>query len=546
MTRLASLLLLPLLVLFAGCASSAPALQAQPAPPESALPWWNDAVFYQVFVRSFQDSDTGENCDGIGDLRGLIDKLDYLNDGDPATDDDLGITGIWLMPIQQSPSYHGYDILDFYEIEKDFGTNEDFKELVAEAHARGIKVIIDLVINHVSDAHPWFADAFENLSRRDWFLWSQEQPGYKGPWGQTVWHERVGTHYYGIFGPQMPDLNFENPEVTEEIHRIARFWLEEMGIDGFRLDAIRHLIEDGPEQSNTPETHTWLRDFYTFYKSVDPDAFTVGEVWDASANVVPYITDKELDLAFEFDLADAILGAVQSGEAEKLYAQQALVWELYPPHQVATFLRNHDQSRTMTVLEGDIGEAKAATTILLTLPGVPFLYYGEEIGMYGDKPDPDIRTPMQWTPGPHAGFSTCEPWRAVNDGYETTNVATESADPGSLLNLYRALIHLRNTHPALRHGAYLPVEADNAAVFAFLRHLDGETMLVVVNVSDAAVSDYGLSLDASALRGRHRSAEVLHGASSADLRLNRQGGFRGYQPVETLSPHTGYVVRLSR
>ncbi len=510
------------------------------------LPWWNRTVFYQVFVRSFADAQDGPlACDGIGDLQGLIDRLDYLNDGDPNTTDDLGVTGLWLMPIMQSPSYHGYDVLDYYAVEQDYGTNEDFKRLVEEAHRRGIRVILDLVINHVADGHPWFADAFEDLGYRDWFIWSEDKKDYKGPWGQTVWHERVGVHYYGIFGPHMPDLNFRNPAVTEEIHRISRFWLDEMGIDGFRLDAIRHLIEDGPIQENAPETHDWLRRYFTFYKSVDPEAMTVGEVWDASENVAPYITDKELDLAFEFDLAGAFLEAVQTGLSTPLAAQQAETWVLFPPHQYASFLRNHDQSRTMTVLGGDWEDARLAATLLLTSPGVPFLYYGEEIGMYGDKPDPDIRTPMQWTPGDNAGFSACKPWRAVNAGYEAANVETEAADPASLFNQYRRLIHLRKAHPALQVGDYVPVQADVPQVYAFLRQAAGEAALVVVNLGTEPVERYALALPASDLRGRLQAREVLEGVAVKAPRVNRQGGFRGYRPVGGLAPRTGYVVRLT-
>lgn len=521
-------------------------VQAQPASStEDTLPWWNETVFYQVFVRSFADASHGTlACDGIGDLNGLIERLDYLNDGDPHTTDDLGVTGLWLMPVMESPSYHGYDIVDYRTVERDYGSNEDFKRLIKAAHARGIKVIIDMVINHTSDAHPWFADASDfGGSYRPWYLYSKEKNDWKGPWGQTVWHERVGEWYYGVFGPHMPDLNFRNPEVTEAIYELSRFWLEEMGVDGFRLDAIRHLIEEGPVQENTPETHEWLQQYYRFYKALDPDVLTVGEVWSATENVAPYVRDKELDLAFEFDLAGSVLGAVQSGERGLIDRQMQVVEEAYPPFQFATFLRNHDQSRTMTVLNGDVGQAKATATILLTLPGVPFLYYGEEIGMVGPKPDPKIRTPMQWTSGLSAGFTDCSPWQAVNEDYREVNVRTQSADSGSLLNLYRQLIHLRNAHQALQTGRYEAVETDTPAVLAFSRQADNEGVLVIVNLSADPISRYTLS---GAIHSRHRGMrvqEILWGTDVSVPEVAETGSFSGYQPIGLLAPQTGYIVK---
>ncbi|MDX1548170.1 MAG: alpha-amylase family glycosyl hydrolase [Rhodothermales bacterium] len=510
------------------------------------LPWWNDTVFYQVFLRSFQDSEDGAlACDGVGDIPGLIDRLDYLNDGDPDTDTDLGITGLWLMPLMESPSYHGYDIVDYYTVDREYGTLDDFRRLVDAAQARGIRVILDLVFNHTSDAHPWFAHGFAYDPRlRDWYIF-REQPGdWTGPWGQNVWHQREGVYYYGIFGPHMPDLNFTNPEVTAAVREISRFWLDEMGVDGFRLDAIRHVIEDGPAQENTPQTHQWLKDYYTFYKEIDPDVMTVGEVWDATENVAPYVRDQELDLAFEFDLAGAILEAVQTGRAAPVLAQMAETEAAFPPLQYATFLRNHDQSRLMTELRGDFSKAAPAATVLLTLPGVPFLYYGEEIGMVGPKPDPLIRTPMQWTSGLHADFTECTPWMAVNEDYEGVNVLDQSAEPGSLLNLYRRLINLRNAHPLLRRGTFTAVESGHEGVLAYLREYEGEAAVVVVNLSDQPVRDYALALSQSGLAQAGAAMELLHGANATAPTLNAGGGFSGYRPVRELAPRTGYLVRL--
>ncbi|MBE9472169.1 MAG: alpha-amylase, partial [Chloroflexi bacterium] len=205
------------------------------SPPESAASsfWWNDAIFYEIFVRSFYDSDG----DGVGDLNGLIEKLDYLNDGDPATTDDLGVTGLWLMPISQSPSYHGYDVADYLTVDDEYGTNEDFRRLMEEAHKRDIRVIVDLVLNHTSSQHPWFQSARDDVDSpyRDFYVWSEENPGYKSPWGGQVWHRTSSGYYYGIFWEGMPDLNYDNPAVTTEMEEVIRFWLEDMGADGFRL-----------------------------------------------------------------------------------------------------------------------------------------------------------------------------------------------------------------------------------------------------------------------------------------------------------------------
>jgi len=254
--------------------------QVKPAGTAVGPFWWNDSVFYEIFVHSFYDSDG----DGIGDLNGLVEKLDYLNDGDPATTDDLGITGLWLMPIAQSPSYHGYDVADYCAVDDEYGTNEDFRRLVDEVHRRGIRVIIDLVLNHTSSKHPWFQSARDDVNSpyRDFYIWSEQDPGYKGPWGAQAWHRSATGYYYGVFWEGMPDLNYDNPAVTAEMEEVIRFWLEDMGADGFRLDAVKHLIEEDRSQENTPATHEWLRGFYVFYKETNPDAMTVGEVWSST------------------------------------------------------------------------------------------------------------------------------------------------------------------------------------------------------------------------------------------------------------------------
>lgn len=518
-------------------------LEVEVVPDRSA--WWNDVVFYEIFVRSFYDSDG----DGIGDLAGLVQKLDYLNDGDPTTTDDLGITGIWLMPITQSPSYHGYDVVDYYTVEEDYGTNEDFRALVAEAHARGIRVIVDMVFNHTSSSHPWFINASTGpqAEHRDWYVWSNENPGYLGPWGQQVWHPRGGSYYYAIFWDQMPDLNYRNPEVTEAAYDVARFWLEEMGADGFRLDAVRYLIEDGQQQASTPETHAWLADFNRLTDEVSPETLTVGEVWADTTDVVPYVANGELDLCFEFNLAEAIIESVTVNSPTAFRRRLHAVLESYPPGQYATFLTNHDQNRVMTQVGGNPDKARLAATVLLTLPGVPFIYYGEEIGMTGQKPDEMIRTPMQWSAEQHAGFTPGRPWEPVNPDYETVNMAAQAADPDSLLNHYRRLIHLRNDHVALRRGEPVPLESTCRSVYGFLRYHQQESVLVLLNFAAQKQSGCIFSLPESDLTpGDYSVWELLTDVEMAALTIDGNGGFSDYAPLETFAPREGYVLLLEQ
>jgi len=503
------------------------------------LPWWNDRVFYEIFVRSFYDSDG----DGIGDLQGVIEKLDYLNDGDPTTTDDLGVTGIWLMPIAQSPSYHGYDVTDYFTVEEDYGTNEDFLRLMDEAHQRGMVVIVDLVMNHTSSEHPWFlASASGDPDYADWYLWSDEPPDVRGPWGQKVWHKARDRYFFGLFWEGMPDLNYENPEVTDAMHEVIRFWLEDMGADGFRLDAIKHLFEEGSQMENVPATLTWLEGFHAYVRSIDPDALTVGEVWSSTPIVVSYIGER-VDLAFEFDLAGAILQAAQTGRARPLSRLQTSILEQFPAGQYAAFLTNHDQNRVMNTLGGDPARAKVAATLLLTNPGVPFIYYGEEIGMTGAKPDERIRTPMQWSRD--GGFTSALPWEPLADDCCANNVADMAADPDSLLNHYRNLIHLRNDHPALQEGAMILVDSTDLHIYSYLRYTEDDVLLIVVNLSDETVEDYTLTLAAGPLSGSP-TVEVLMGEGTATApTLNASGGFDSYTPLSSLPPQSSFIVRLS-
>lgn len=505
-------------------------------------PWWNDAVFYEVFVRSFYDSDG----DGVGDLNGLIEQLDYLNDGDPTTNDDLGITGLWLMPIMESPSYHGYDVVDYYQVDEEYGTAADFQRLLEEAHARGIRVVVDLVLNHTSSEHPWFLEAEDpDSTYRDWFVWSEDNPGYRGPWGEQVWYRTDDGYYYAVFWEGMPDLNYENPEVTAAMYETAHYWLAEMGVDGFRLDAIKHLIEDGKIQENTKATHEWLQGFHSYYKEIDPEAFTVGEAWTGTQQVVDY-TGDEVDIAFQFDLAEDIISASREGIGSLLTKSQAEVVESFPPGQYATFLTNHDQNRAMSQFRGDIGAAKIAASILLTSPGVPFIYYGEEIGMLGEKPDEDIRLPMQWSgEPPAAGFSKATPWRAPNANYPELNVADQTNDPDSLLDHYRDLIKLRNDNEALRIGDWFLIETEPSRLYAFLRQSDEQTILVLLNPSKKDVDDYSLSLDEGPLAGSFGTTLLYGEGNPAPLTVNELGGFSEYKPLSSLPSQSTFIFELS-
>jgi alpha-amylase len=506
-------------------------------------PWWNDTTFYEIFVRSFYDSDG----DGIGDFNGITAKLDYLNDGDPETTTDLGITGIWLMPINPSPSYHGYDVTDYLAVNPEYGTMEEFKTLVNEAHKRGIRVIIDLVLNHTSREHPWFVASRDPASEyRDYYIWVDEKPNYSGPWGENVWIAHSSGYYYAIFWEGMPDLNYNNPNVTEELNAITSFWLTETGIDGFRLDAARHLIEQGALQENTDATHEWYKNFRTFYKGINPNAVTIGEIWDDLNAIKAYIQGDELDLAFQFGLAEAFLSSANEGNSGTAIGELRLSYKLLPTLQYATFLTNHDQNRSLSQLGGDIEKAKVAASMLFTAPGVPFIYYGEEIGLLGEKPDEDIRRPMQWSSEAHAGFSTDFPWRSPGLEWETNNVATESDDPSSLLSHYRILIKIRNDHAALRVGETYTLRSNNPAIYSIIRISAEETILVVINLSDTQVSSYTLTLEDSTLSIGTYHAYPIFGALDElqPLVIAESGVISGYTPIPDLPAYGTLIIQL--
>ena len=536
-----------ILLLAMGLASG-PAVVAsrhQPLPPPPIEPattvnWSDDAVCYEVFVRSFADSDG----DGIGDLRGLTERLDYVNDGDPASETDLGATCIWLMPIMEAASYHGYDVTDYYAIERDYGTLDDFRDFMAAAHARGIHVILDLVLNHTSSEHPWFQEALRDPASpyRDWYIFEAEDPGYPGPWGAEAWHRSPAADefYYGVFWEGMPDLNYRNPAVTDEAERISDFWLNEMGADGFRLDAIKHLIEDGRVQENTPATHDWLRQYRAWLDQHAPEAVTIGEIFGASSFLLDEYYPDQLHLYFQFEVGQQILAAANYGSAGGLATITAEAMATLPGQRWAPFLTNHDQERTMTTLGGDRQEARLAATALLTMPGLPFIYYGEEIGMTGTKPDERLRTPMQWEPGPGAGFTPGTPWEPAQGDASTVTVAGQDDDPSSLLNHYRRLIHLHTSHPALAHGSFVPLATDVGSAVAYLREADGETILVVLNAGTSAVESITLIVGDALPAGDVRLTPLLPDDEAFAVTI----GPDGTTALPPLSSKTGYVLAV--
>ncbi len=523
-----------LLVFLAACASAQPSpAPQQPAsipsftPQPAPVDWWRAAVFYEIFVRSFYDTDG----DGIGDFNGVTQKLDYLQE--------LGVTAIWLMPIHPSPSYHGYDVLNYYAVNTEYGTMDEFKNFLNEAHERDMRVIIDLVINHTSSQHPWFRDANSNPNSpyRGFYLWA-DQPGTGN------WHQGQHGYYYGYFWSGMPDLNYTNPAVTQAMLQINDYWLNEIGVDGFRIDAVKHLIEEDGKVENTPATHEWLKGYYTAYKAKNPQAYTVGEVYGAGSSVIKQYTGAELDHIFNFEMASGMVNSVNGGANSGISSAFKFALQDMPDFNYATFLTNHDQNRVMSVFYGNENKAKAAAFLLLTSPGAPFLYYGEEIGMQGQKPDEDIRLPMQWSNSEHAGFTSGEPWRAAHPNYPDVNVEAQAQNPDSLFNHYKRLIHLRKSHAALLAGDAVLVETGSAKVFALLRARADETILALINLSNEAVFDYQLSLSGFPMPDGALTPTSLFGEIQPPPLQIAGGSFNAYKPVPELAPYQMILLKL--
>lgn len=518
--------------------------------------WWRNAVFYEVFVRSFADASSGPLAgDGIGDLQGLIDRLDYLNDGRGADGPSLGVNALWLMPIHPSPSYHGYDVTDYFAVNPDFGDVALFKRFLAEAHRRGIRVIIDFVLNHASSRHPLFQQALTapDGEARKLFRFAEVPPELFGPWDQRAWHPAGppgAGFYYGVFSPEMPDWNFTEPRVTEHHYRAAEFWLKEVGVDGLRLDAVRYFREVGEALQDTAETRQWLKEFTAYCQAVKPDAFVIAENTARMPEIARGIRGGSVDSSFEFDLMRATIEAVRLRTPGILMQALQRLDALYQGDSPwATLLTNHDQERARTQLGGSESLTRFATKLLFTLPGVTFLYYGEELGMQAAKPDPELRTPMPWTgEAPNAGFAApgVRAWKAPQPDFAEVNVARQDNLPGSTLALYRQLIRLNLGSAALRHGRLVPVVVSDRGVYAQMRETPDEVILVLANFLDAPRPGVRLTVAASPVRAEWTCREVLEDAQVEPPAISAAGGFEAWRPLAELASESVYVVRWKR
>ncbi len=478
------------------------------------MPWWKSAVLYQIYPRSFQDS----NGDGVGDLRGIVERLPYLAE--------LGVDALWLSPIFASPmADFGYDVSDYTAIAPLFGGMADFDALLHEAHARGLKVLLDFVPNHTSIEHPWFKEcrASRDNAKREWYIWRDGAPGGGPPnnwlseFGGSAWayDETTGQYYYHAFLAAQPDLNWRNPAVRAAMHEVMRFWLRR-GVDGFRVDVIWHLIKDGQFRDNPPnpdfragdpphrrqlplysadrpEVHDLIRELRGVVDEF-PNRLLIGETYLPLDRLVTYY-GRDLagvHLPFNFSLLETPWNA--RAIAQLIDRYEALLLTGAWPNWV---LGNHDRPRVAT----RIGQAQArvAAMLLLTLRGTPTLYYGDEIGLPQVAIQPErvrdpfekrvpglglgrdgCRTPMQWDAGAFAGFSSVTPWLPLAEDFAGNNVAGQRAAPVSLFKLYRRLIALRRRRPALSQGAYRPLEADGD-VLAYIREAGGDRVLVALN-----------------------------------------------------------------
>lgn len=489
--------------------------------------WYKDAVFYEVYVRGFYDS----NRDGIGDFRGLSVKLDYL--------EWLGVDCIWLLPFYDSPLRDGgYDIADYYAVLPDYGTIDDFKEFLVAAHARGIRVIADLVINHTSYQHPWFqaSRSSPDSPKRDWYVWSDTSERYdeariifndteRSNW---TWDDAAGAYYWHRFFSHQPDLNYDNPEVQRAILEMVTFWLD-LGMDGFRVDAVPYLFErDGTNCENLQETHDFLKRLRAHVERFYPDALLLAEANQWPEDVVHYFGDgDEFHMAYNFPIMPRLFMALRQEDRRPIVEILERTPDIPDGCQWGMFLRNHDEltlemvtdeerdylyneyaedrrmrlnlgirRRLAPLMENGRRRIELLHALLFSLPGSPFLYYGDEIGMgdniyLGDRDG--VRTPMQWSADRNAGFSQADFARlyfpVIMDpvyGYQSVNVEAQQRYNTSLLNWFREMIHLRRQHPVFARGTFRIIKPINRSVFAFIRTFLDETALCVFNLSQFA------------------------------------------------------------
>lgn len=451
------------LVSIAGCASSG-------LPEHTAV----SRTYYEIFVGSFFDSDG----DGMGDLQGVTEKLDYLNN--PDGEEMLGVQGIWLMPIHPSPTYHKYDVVDYYAIDPAYGTMEDFELLISEANDRGINIIIDLVLNHTSSQHPWFLAALNEIENgsepyyQNFYNFSDERAG--GSYYPTV----GGMFYEAHFWDQMPDLNMDSPELRDEIADIAEFWLDK-GVAGFRLDAVMHVYAN---EAQNREFWTW---FVDMCREVREDVFLVGEVWSSEMTIMPYFETGLALFNFPFHSHDGRINrALQSGYGVGLAVEMARYdseMRMRNPDGInCLFLSNHDTGRSAGFI-AELEKQKLAAAIYLLAPGSPFIYYGEEIGMRGSGIDENKRTAMYWSAEDSTGI-TNNPIGATNDFVPEMGVAEQLADENSLLNYYREILKLKAHHQDIYDSPAMFIETGNDAICAV--HMGG--VVVMHNLTDVSVN----------------------------------------------------------
>ena len=533
-------------------------------------PWWQSAVFYELYPRSFADS----NNDGIGDLNGITSKLDYLKD--------LGVDAIWITPCFPSPQVDfGYDISDYENIDPMYGSLQDFDRLLAEADKRGIRILLDFVANHTSDQHQWFQDSKSSRTsaHRDWYIWRDGRGPGKPPnnwvstFGLSAWTFDATTqqYYYHYFYPQQPDLNWRNPAVAAAMFDVTRFWYKR-GVAGFRLDAVDSLFEDpnltdNPLAAGTdtfgrpnmdekynqklPEVHGVLRGLR---KVADEyNAVLIGETYTSSIDELKhYYGDHSSELQLPMDMMFATVDKLSPAEFRKQITSvnSSGGWPVF-------LVGNHDMPRSYNRYGDGVHNdaiAKLMAALYLTLRGSPILYYGEEIGMQNNDPknkedvrDPQgkigwptekgrdgERTPMQWTADVHGGFSKAKPWLPVPPSATTHNVATESADPASILNFYKRLLDLRRHEKALLEGEYIPLDENNPNVLSFLRRSNNEAVLVVLNMSATAQK---VTLDLA--------PQGFAAASRAILLTDGSGATRSQGTDINVEPFTAYLEKLT-
>ena len=440
-------------------------------------------TFYEIFPYSFYDS----NDDGIGDLNGITEHLDYLNDGNTSTTDDLGIEGIWLMPIMQSPSYHKYDVQDYMTVDEAYGTNDDMKKLVEEAHKRHINVIIDFVINHSSRKNEWFRKALEELKegKTDGYAdyYHFEKNAKKNGWNPAGFDD---WYYESEFSPDMPDLNLRNESLKKELQDIARYWLTDIGVDGFRLDAV-WWFESGNTSTNDDGSIEELKWFYDYAKSVKEDVYMVGECWKPSLTISEFY-QSGVDSFFNFDMEGAT-GRVNSsvnGKDAKGFVQYLETWQNdirgNNPNAIDTpFISNHDTGRSAGFIPKETNKRLAASLYLMS-PGNPFIYYGEEIGMTGSQNDPEKRTGMYWSSTDTKGYVEKIPG-AKADGKPDKSVEEQLADENSLLNFYKKAIILRNQNPEIAKGTLKAVDLGTTETAGYVTEYEGSKVMVIFNLS---------------------------------------------------------------